>query len=96
MGAREATQGAAEGCAERTSAEIVNRVRARVCSVRSTNTVTGTIHDSVDTGKPLCDPRRRRCGRIDRQVQVTKDLLPRYDRSAVYSGHSDCPADHPE
>ena len=64
-----------ERCAERTSAEIVNRVRARVCSVGSTNTVTGTIHDSVDTGKPLCDPRRRRSGRVGRQVQVTKDLL---------------------
>jgi uncharacterized DUF497 family protein len=64
-----------EGCAVRTPAEIVNRVRARVCSVRSTNTVTGTIHDSVDAGKPPCDPRRRRRGRVDRQVQVTKDLL---------------------
>ena len=80
MGAREATQGAGEGCArppeafgvraERTSAEIVNRVRARVCSVGSTNTVTGTIHDSVDTGKPLCDPRRRRSGRVGRAERL--------------------------
>ncbi len=46
MGAREATQGAVEGGAERTSAEIVNRVRARVCSVRSTNTLTGTIQST--------------------------------------------------
>ena len=46
VGAREATQGTVEGCAERTRTEIVNRVRARVCSVRSTNTVMGTIQST--------------------------------------------------
>jgi hypothetical protein len=46
----------------------------------------GHGHDSVDTRKPLCNPRRRRCGRVHRQGQVTKDLL---DDGAILNGRQE-------